>query len=143
MNLVQHHNLKMMMNHFAGQDQRWTGAMMTVITKQNKQNKTKRKKQRQQKQGKKSRKNKQPTKQTDDIPTQASPEVKWQHEKFIPGKGKRLHKVGGEEFHEKTPRKFNCPRRHSTRMQSRALKENRHYQQSSDLLLRKLPFQRL
>eukprot|EP00957_Ditylum_brightwellii_P083133 6320719-Ditylum_brightwellii.AAC.1 len=64
MNLVHHHNLKAMMNHFAGQEWKWPGAMMTVITK-------KRKKQRQCKQ---SINNKQSTKPTDDIPMQPSPE---------------------------------------------------------------------
>ena len=54
---------------------------------------------------------------------------------FLPGKGKR--------FRGKTPRKINRPQSRSTRMQSRALKEIRHYQQSSDLLFQKLPFQRL
>ena len=98
---------------------------MTVITK-------KRKKQRQRKQ---SIKNKQSTKPTDDNPMQPSPEVREQHEMFIPGKGKG--------FRRKTPRKLNRPRSRSTRMQSRALKEIRHHQQSSDLLLQKLPYQRL
>eukprot|EP00957_Ditylum_brightwellii_P036334 2751427-Ditylum_brightwellii.AAC.1 len=82
-------------------------------------------------------------KPTDDTPMQPSPEVKRQHEMFIPGKGKGLHKAGGKEFCGKTPRKFNCPRSRSTRMQSKALKEIRHCQQSSDLLLQKLPLQRL
>eukprot|EP00957_Ditylum_brightwellii_P079719 6061129-Ditylum_brightwellii.AAC.1 len=43
-----------------------------------------------------------------------------------------------EKHQEKNP-----PRSRSTRMQARALKETRHYQQSSDLLLQKLPFQHL
>eukprot|EP00957_Ditylum_brightwellii_P192868 14684551-Ditylum_brightwellii.AAC.1 len=37
----------------------------------------------------------------------------------------------------------NHPRSCSTRMQSRALKEIRHHQQSFDLLLQKLPFQHM
>eukprot|EP00957_Ditylum_brightwellii_P126825 9667572-Ditylum_brightwellii.AAC.1 len=66
---------------------------------------------------------------------QASPEVRQQHEKFVPGRGKGHHRIGGKELCGKTPRNNNHPRSRSTRMQSRALKEIRHYQQSSNLLL--------
>ena len=78
---------------------------------------------------------KQRTKKTNDIPMQPSPEVRKPHEVFMGGKGK--------QFRGKTPRKFHRPQSRSTRKKSRALKEIRHYQQSSDLLLQKLPFQRL
>eukprot|EP00957_Ditylum_brightwellii_P100903 7690502-Ditylum_brightwellii.AAC.1 len=76
MNLVHHHNLKAMMNHFASQEWRWPGAMMTAITKKCKK----------QTQRKQSIKNKQSTKPTYDIPMQPSPEVRGQHERFIPDK---------------------------------------------------------
>eukprot|EP00957_Ditylum_brightwellii_P122640 9352734-Ditylum_brightwellii.AAC.1 len=74
---------------------------------------------------------------------QASPEVRQQHERFIPARGKGIsyHRTGGKEFCGKIPRKNNHPRSHRTRKQLSALKEIRHYQQLSDLLLQKLPFQ--
>eukprot|EP00957_Ditylum_brightwellii_P195096 14865158-Ditylum_brightwellii.AAC.1 len=74
MNLVHHHNLKAMMNHFAGQEWRWQGAMMTVITKKPQETET----------AQTVKKSNQSTKPTDNIPMQPSPEVREQHETFIP-----------------------------------------------------------
>ena len=106
-------------------------------------NQTQSKKQARKKKHKKSSTKKGTTTQQNEIPMQASPEVRQQHKMFVPGRGKGLsyHRTGGKESHGKAPRKKNCPRSRSTRMQSRALKEISHYQQSSDLLLQKLPFQ--
>eukprot|EP00957_Ditylum_brightwellii_P148532 11310057-Ditylum_brightwellii.AAC.1 len=42
-NLVHHHNLKLTMNHFTGQDWRCPWAMLTVITKHNTRNRHRRK----------------------------------------------------------------------------------------------------
>eukprot|EP00957_Ditylum_brightwellii_P084672 6438485-Ditylum_brightwellii.AAC.1 len=98
-------------------------------------NKTQSKKQAQKKKCKKSRAKKKNTKDQAEILMQASPEVRQQHERFVTGRVKEHHRTGGKEFRGKTPRKKNCTRSHSTRMQLRALKDIRHYQQSSDLLL--------
>ena len=75
-------------------------------------------------------------KESNDIPMQPSPAVRQRNEKFTPH-------FGGKEFRGKTPRKQFTPRKHSRRKQSIALKEIRQYQKSTDLLLQKLPFQRL
>eukprot|EP00957_Ditylum_brightwellii_P157680 12001921-Ditylum_brightwellii.AAC.1 len=68
-------------------------------------NKTQSKKQSQKKNPKKSSTKKGTTKQQDEIPMQASPEVRQQHERFVPGRSKGHHRTGGKEFSGKTPRK--------------------------------------
>eukprot|EP00957_Ditylum_brightwellii_P028188 2128850-Ditylum_brightwellii.AAC.1 len=57
-------------------------------------NKTPSKKQAQKEKRKKLRAKKRPTKQQDEIPMQASPEVRQQHERFVPSRGKGHHRAG-------------------------------------------------
>eukprot|EP00957_Ditylum_brightwellii_P178649 13607514-Ditylum_brightwellii.AAC.1 len=67
-------------------------------------NKTQSKKQARKKKPKKSSTKKGTTKKQNDIPMQASPEVRQQHERFVQARGKGHHRAGSKEFHGKIPR---------------------------------------